>query len=170
MGGDDVIQGGAWQMKNSSELARWIAEDLLERTGNAMAAGHFDTFEECFAYPTVIESFTGQQSIESAQELKELFDALRAHYKTQGVTDIDRKCLSADTKGPDTIYTTHETRILRDTTLIQPPYPAFSIAKLIDDNWKIVFSSYAVCDAPVHDILLSGDFAFYHKCKMKQRR
>lgn len=170
MGGSDVILGEAKGMKDSSELARWIAEDMLQRTGNAMAAGDFDSFEECFAYPTVIESFTGRQEIEGAKELRELYDALRAYYKAQGVTDIERKCLSAESKSPDMIYTTHETRVLRDTTLVQPPFPVFSIAQLIDDDWKIVFSSYAIAEAPVHDILMSGDLAFYRKCKQKERR
>ena len=133
-----------------------IANDLLERSGHGMMAGDFDLFAGCFHLPQYFETFSGPQCVETLQDLRALFDAVRDYYESIGVESLIRRVIHAEWKEPDTFEYVHEARLMRGTTVLQEPYPVFSTVKLTDDGWKVVGASYAIVGSPRHEKALSS--------------
>ena len=128
--------------------AQDISEHLLERTGEAMLAGDFDSFAACFALPYEVETVDGNRLIETRDSLHLTFDNVHAHLLKQQVTLMARHCVSASFRGPDEVAATHETRLISRDILVQEPYPAFSILrKQADDAWRITYTSYVIVDS-----------------------
>jgi hypothetical protein len=136
-----------------------ISEELLEITGAAMLASDFDTFVQYFILPHYVETFEGHVLIATKEEFKLIFDAVRMHYRLKGVTEIVRRCVSAEFKDDKTILATHETRLLNGAQLAQKPFPAFSILHLDGARWKIKSCVYAIEDAPEHNKALMKSMA-----------
>lgn len=124
--------------------AKEISKIFLERTGSAAFSNDFETFSKCFHLPQEIGSFEGLRTIETLDELREVFDGTRSYIRQMGITQTIRHCIEANFRDVDTIAATHETRLLIGQTMAQPPYVAFSILKKFSDGWKITFSQYAV--------------------------
>ena len=136
--------------------ARDVSEYLLARTGQAYATGDFDLFASCFALPQWMETFEGRRLVATTDDLRQLFDAVRAHFCRLGVTDLVRHCVVAEFRDPDTIEATHESRLLAGTRLVQPPYPCFSVLKRTEAGWQVAGGQYAIQDALAHSAALTG--------------
>lgn len=136
----------------ASDISDW----LLDRTGRAMMAGDFHTFADCFAIPHYIGTFEGQQVLHTLADLRVLFEKVRSHYLSQGVTELVRNCIEADWERPGRIKATNVSRLIRDAELVQRPYPILSELGFLDGTWKVLRSEYAISDAPVHSALMSG--------------
>jgi len=48
------------------------------------------------------------------------------------VTDIVRKCMSADFDGPDTVKAMHVTHLMSGSQRIKDPFPSFSVLERQD--------------------------------------
>lgn len=136
-----------------------ISEELLEITGAAMLASDFDAFARNFILPQYVETFEGHVLIATKEEFRLIFDAVRTHYQLKSVTQIVRRCVSAEFKDDSTILATHETRLLNGAQLAQKPFPAFSILNLVDGRWMIKSCVYAIEDAPEHNNALMKSVA-----------
>lgn len=136
--------------------ARQIAERILEATRRGLMENRFDMFRACIAIPTRIETFEASRQIETEEELREVFEAVRRYHASRRVTHLDRRCVEADFSGPGRISFTYETRLLEGPRLVQEPYPVMSDAVLDAGRWKVVRSSYAIVDQPQHIKALIG--------------
>jgi hypothetical protein len=105
-----------------------------------------DLFARCMALPQQIETSEGREYCETPEHLRAIFFAVTDHFRKTGVTDIVRHCVAAEFRDPDTIEATHETRLLAGNQIVKPAYPAFSILKRIEGQWKVSNCIYAVDD------------------------
>jgi hypothetical protein len=126
---------------------RAVSEYLLARTGEAYMTGDFDKFASCFALPHTIDTFEERRLIATTDDLRALFNTVRASFCRKNVTDLVRRCVAASFRDPDTIEATHETRLLSGTRLIQPAYPCLSTLIRTDAGWLVASGQYAVTDA-----------------------
>ena len=141
-------------MQQPFTTAREVSEFLLERTGTALLQDNFDAFLSCVFLPQKIETFAGQRLITSPDELRQVFRAVRAYHRKNGVTDIVRHCVEAAFKDPYTVTATHETRLLSGDIMTQDPYPGFSTLKFDGKTWRITGMSYAIEDRDDHNAAL----------------
>ena len=121
-----------------------------------METGNFDQLAACFALPQEIDTFEGRRLVTTREELKETFESVRRHYQSLGATSVVRHIVQAEFEDPDTLVATHETRVLNNDQLVQTPFPVLSVAKRMEDGWKITMSQYAIVDSPAHNAALSG--------------
>ena len=125
------------------ESAREIVERLLEQTGQAILSNDFSLAEPCFKLPQDIQIFDSGVPIRTVEDLRALFEGVRDHYASLGVTDLQRPCTSSVFHDADTIYATHMTYVLAGGVLVMEPYPVFSILHRDDGTWRIAHSVYA---------------------------
>ena len=121
-----------------------------------MFSGDFEAFLDCFELPHPVETFEGRRVIEDRVELHAVFQAVRRHYKSLGVTMIARHCVEATFKGANTVEATHMARLMRRNALVQAPYPVFSVLRRVGGFWKIAHSKYAIADAPKLSSVIVG--------------
>lgn len=137
-------------MQQYGKTARDIAEQMLERTGQAMLTGDAALFESCVGFPSVFQTFDGQVCCETPQHFALIFRSVERYLRQMCVTDMVRNCIEAQFTDPETISMTYECRMLSGHVVTQPAYPVFTILRWQDGGWKITFSSYAITDAPEH--------------------
>lgn len=143
-------------MSNEVTTPRDIVSALLHKSGQAFLNDDFDALHACILLPYHVETFEGTRLISTAQELRELFQGVRAHQLKTNVTDMDRHVVEAVFSGDDTVLTTFETRLLNGTQLTQAPYPVFMVVKRDQGTWKAQQMTFAIEDRPDHnEILLS---------------
>ena len=133
-----------------------VSESLLEKTGAAYKSGDAESVVQCFLLPQEMGTFEGRRLMETPEQLRDTFEAVRLYHRRLGVTQMVRHCLVAEYKDADTIEATHESRLLSGQRLVQRPYPAFSVLKRIGGVWKIASSQYAITDAPFLSDALMG--------------
>lgn len=126
------------------QTAQQIAEALMVRTADALISGDFPSYATCFAYPTTLESFEGNRSVASPEELHAVFLGIRRYFAVNNVTDLTRKFIAADFRGPDVLHMTHESYALNRSTVVVEPVPVFSILRRVECDWKISHSAYAL--------------------------
>lgn len=143
-------------MKNDLR-AEDIAEDLLYITGQALFGRATQAVEACFDIPQMLETQSGKRLIESAEDIRKVFEDVRAYFSRNGITDIVRTVVSAEFLAPTMIGATHVSQLmLPDGTPFRAPYPTYSILRLNCGKWRIASSIYAIIDCPEHASALSG--------------
>lgn len=138
------------------ERAMAIAEELLKRTGDAYVSGDAEAFADCFLLPQEIDTLDGKRLITTRAEIIATFEAMREYFRVEGITIMDRRCVSAEFSNPDTITHTHESRLLRGDMQVREPYPSLSVLRRVDGEWKIAYSQYIITDSPAHNRVLNG--------------
>lgn len=135
----------AQALKNQSrEAARRIGTDLLAKATEALLNGNFDTYAECFDFPTRLETFEGNRMICSPAELLIIFDDIRNYLSVNNVTDLVRKFVEAEFVEPGILHFVHESYLLNHATLLKQPVPVLSVIKRINGAWKVTKSAYAI--------------------------
>ena len=143
-------------MAKDPQAARMVAEGLLARTRDALMAGDAEDFCDCFLLPHRIELFDSSNVVETRDDLQAIFFAMRDYLLRHGITEMIRQCVDAEFTDDDTISTTHISRLLRGSELMQAPYPVYSIVRRIDGVWKIAHGKYAIANSPELDRALSA--------------
>ncbi|WP_300033833.1 hypothetical protein [uncultured Roseobacter sp.] len=143
-------------MQQNFKTAKDVSEHLLELTGGALMAGDFELFLTCFQLPYRLETFEGNRVLNTSEDLRVVFDAVRAHYNKCGVTQMFRHCVEARFRDPATIAATHETRLISGTVITQEPFAVYSILEHTGEKWVITSSSYAIGDREDHNSALLG--------------
>lgn len=111
-----------------------------------MLSGDATMFIACFALPQGFETAVGKVHVETKEHLTRMFETVHQKYKSIGVTDFARHVIHAEYRDSETIAFAHETRILQGATLLQEPFPAFSIVKFVAGQWLVHSSSYGATD------------------------
>ncbi|MEM9425249.1 MAG: hypothetical protein AAGA06_00970 [Pseudomonadota bacterium] len=134
-----------------------IANDMLTRTGDAMASGDFDAFIKHFTTPLIIETFESKRILQTRRDIERVFDAMRAFRSVHAVKAIVRENVAADYIDADTIAATHVARVLQSgDVLLGRPYPVYSLLKLSKNGWQIQFCQYAVDEPSQLNDALAG--------------
>jgi len=133
-----------------------IAETLLRETGDAIVSGDFAKFEACFRLPQYVETEIGRRLVSTPEELREVYERVRWHYRVKRVTSLERHCISSAFLNPTTILSTHETHLWSGTSLVQDPYRVLSEISLTDGTWQISGCGYDIADSQSHNRALSG--------------
>lgn len=136
--------------------ARDIAEDLLDRSGRGLTQGDFKLFECCFTLPKEMETFGGRRVIRTREEMKAVFNDVRAYYRKIGMTRVDRHVVDAEFRNPTCIVSTHQSRVYAGDELIQQPFDVLSVIELLEGAWRIRHSEYAITDSADHNSALVG--------------
>ncbi len=121
-----------------------ICEQLLKITGDALLSDDFDKFAACFQLPYFIATSDHKASIDTPEAFRELFDRTICDFRLKGVTDLVRVCESSEYRSETQIGSTHVTHLMCAAQRITDPYPTFSTIELIDGEWKITSSQYAL--------------------------
>lgn len=133
----------------TNRTASEIAEDLLARTGDAMDRGDFDSFERCFSRPVIMETLDEKLLLQTREDMRRTFDAVRKFRRENGVIKALRENISAEFIDENTITTTHVSRMMgSDNTAFGQPYVAHSLARRSGDTWLIHFCQYAAVGIP----------------------
>ncbi|MEO1491865.1 MAG: hypothetical protein AAFV19_06905 [Pseudomonadota bacterium] len=119
----------------------------MDETGRTMIDGDFDGFARHFSLPLMMETFEGKQTLDTIERLKVTFDGAYEFYTRHNVKELYRHCVDAQFRDPETIESTHESRVISHGVLIIPPFPVFSVIRRFEDCWKIIKCSYAVSEA-----------------------
>lgn len=143
-------------MSETPKTAREIAEDLLARTGQGLITGDFRLFCECFALPKEMETFEGRRVIRTEAEMEAVFRDVRAYYAKIGMTKMDRHIVDAEYRNATSIVSTHQSRLVAECELVQQPFDVLSVIELIDGDWRIRHSQYAIVDSEDHNTALIG--------------
>jgi hypothetical protein len=139
--------GGEWS-------ATAIAEVLLERSGRGLMSGDFELFSDCFILPQDFDTFEGRRRISSVDELRAVFDGVRAHFEATQVTIMERHVVAAEFVGDDEIRSTHVSRLVAGGKILRATYPVMSIIKLTAVGWKVASATYALPQDPGHEAAL----------------
>jgi len=132
-------------MPNSDQQdAKSIVEHLLEVTGSAILSGDFASFAAVSDLPQLIAVKDTNVHIETMQDMRTVFDSVRAYYKKIGVTELRRSCEFVEFADPDTLRTTHVTWLIADGVSLQQPYPVNSVFKRVDGVWKVADGDYSL--------------------------
>ena len=142
---------------SSDVTAEDIAEELLYRTGKTLEVDDLTEIARCFVLPQYLETLSGNTLIKTEEEVVQLLSQVRQYYLENKVSDSVRTVVSANFLDPDTIGSTHVTRLMReDGELFRAPFPVYSILRRVAGEWKIASCSYAILDAPDHNEALTS--------------
>ncbi|SEM75177.1 hypothetical protein SAMN05216227_100236 [Pseudorhodobacter antarcticus] len=130
--------------------AKEVAEYSLEQTGIGLMSGDFDLFAPHFLLPQYVKTFDGKRLLQTREDVRSVFDAVRAHFNKLQVTLLSRTCISAEFQDADTVFSTHETRLIARDVMVQQPYPVFSVLRRVGGVWLVADSEYAIVEAPWH--------------------
>ncbi|EBA09317.1 hypothetical protein [Sagittula stellata] len=135
--------------------AEIIVEDLLERTGLAIADRCFERFAECVCLPFVVETFEGRLRIETEASMRDWFNRNVDFYDIIGVTDMQRFCISASYRSDTMIVSAYESRLVQHGhRLEREPYMVYTEIRLVAGRWGVWFAQYAIADSDVHNRVL----------------
>lgn len=141
----------------AGEVAKDIADALLERSGIAMVADDFQGFLDCMHLPHSVQAFEGTQYAETSDDVQKIFSKVRNFWVENDITMMARHCVEASFLTPDLIHATHISRLLSHDQIVMRPYPGFTELVRENGTWRIGNSSYAVADSPELSKVLAGD-------------
>lgn len=139
--------------KTDNLTAEDIADHLLYKTGQALAPGRFHDPTDCFILPNAVETPEGVRILRTPDDVRRVFEGVRAYFESCGVVDLVRTVVEAKFTSEDTIESTHVARLLKSGgQAFRAPYPAYSVLKRCDDGaWRIASTTYAIVDSRKHN-------------------
>ena len=140
-----------------SVRAMEIHQDLLDRSGEAMRTRNYAAFRDCFALPTVVETFRSRCALTTEDELSAFFEEVTRIRRGQHIQLLDRRSLSAEFRDASTIAAMHQTRhVYLGNILGDKAHVGFSILHLQDGLWRVAFSQYTVDPTNALDLAIGA--------------
>ena len=131
-------------MTLTSDLSNPDRDGLLAITCQALMASDFPTFFKSFSLPHLITIFDAKRILRTEKDFAFIFNANCDYFAEKRVTDIVRKCMSADFDGPSIVKAMHVTHLMSGSQRIKDPLPSFSVLERQDGVWRVCRSDYAV--------------------------
>lgn len=129
----------------TDEDACRIAQDFLDRQGEATILGDVEATLEWCDIPCTLESIQGRAVVMNKAEMRTICVAFIEKLKSKQLMHLVRHCLEATFKQEDVIWAAYETRYVRDGQLLsEDPYAGFVIPRRRRDRWKISTMQFAV--------------------------
>ncbi|MBU2959887.1 hypothetical protein KO516_03410 [Citreicella sp. C3M06] len=98
------------------EDARSIAQDFLDRQGEATNSGDVEATVGWCDIPCTLESFRGKIVATTEAEIRAICATFIDNLKAKRLTHMMRRCLEAVYNDDDTICATYETRYIKTGT------------------------------------------------------
>ncbi|WP_323008100.1 nuclear transport factor 2 family protein [Pseudorhodobacter sp.] len=135
--------------------ARRIAQDFLDRTGEATIRGDVDATLDYCDIPCTLESMQGRAVATNTAEMRAICVAFIDRVKLKRLTYMVRNCLEAVFKDEETIWARYQTRYVTDGNLLtEDPYFGSVILRRKGDRWKVSAMQFAASsDSPVNAVL-----------------
>ncbi|MFQ6551568.1 hypothetical protein AAD018_004375 [Aestuariibius insulae] len=130
----------------SSERAKELYQEMLDRMGAAYETGDFDAYCDAIEAPFTLATFEHEITMRTQDDLRVMFNAFRKRLDQVGVTQFVRSCIAAEFHGPEMIEGTHVSSCLRDGMYIEDPFPVTSILRRRGPHWKAASSQNALPD------------------------
>ena len=126
--------------------AKDIYQRLLDDISLSYENDDFAAFTTYFDLPHTTYTFNKSYTIKTLDDLRSVFDNMRAQFTGLGVTDYIRVCLTAEYLSETLIRGTHVTHITRKGANLEEPYPVMSHLNFTSGLWKVAQSENAVED------------------------
>lgn len=133
-----------------------LARHMLDLTGRALMSAKAEMFCPLFLLPQEMETNMGQRTIETQDQLRGFFDSVSHHFRTTGVTRLDRSVSEAERVTPDVIVSSHISRVYKGEVAAQKPFTCFTVFRWTDQGWQIARTAYAISDNLRHNAALMG--------------
>ncbi|AML52343.1 hypothetical protein [Falsihalocynthiibacter arcticus] len=125
--------------------ARSIAQDFLDRQGEATISGDVEATLGWCDIPCTLESIEGRAVAKNEAEMRAICVAFIKNLKEKRLTFMVRNCVEAILKDDDTIWAAYETRYVAEGNFrTEDPYVGFVILRRKEDRWKISTMQFAV--------------------------
>ncbi|WGW04148.1 hypothetical protein [Tropicibacter oceani] len=135
--------------------ARSIAQDFLDRQGEATICGDVEATLACCDIPCTLDSMEGRVVATNRAQMRAICAAFIDELKAKRLTHMVRKCLDAQFRDDDTVCALYETRYIKDNSLLsEEPYAGFVILRRKETQWKIIAMQFAVRGASPANITL----------------
>jgi len=135
--------------------AEEVLEDALYRTGKGLFENDDALFLSCISLPLLQETANGQRVFTSEAEVCRMLSGVRSYMAENGYVDLVRTVVSAEFLDPATMSGTHVSMLVdKDGSSTRYPYPVHSMFRLIESEWRMTSSIYAILDAPEHNTAL----------------
>lgn len=135
--------------------ARRIAQDFLDRQGEATVSGDIEETLAWCDLPCTLESMDSKAVATNMAEMRAICASFIEGLKVKQLTHMVRTCLTAEFSDPDTLVAQYRTRYLRDGKwLADDPYIGTVVLRRKPDRWKISAMKFAVSnDSPANATL-----------------
>lgn len=118
--------------------AQRIAQDFLDRQGEATVAGDIEATLLWCNIPCRLESLDGEVLVTSQEQMRAICVSFIENLRLKRLTHMVRHCREAEFDGKDTIYASYETRYLQGGKLLsEDPYVGYVTLRRTSDRWKI---------------------------------
>ncbi|MBY6161900.1 hypothetical protein KUV73_13505 [Mameliella alba] len=125
--------------------ARRIAQDFLDRQGDATVAGDVDETLAWCDLPMTLETMRGRTVVTTTEGMRAICVAFVEDLRNGQITHMVRSCLEAEFEDANTICATYETRYVRKGNLrAEDPYPGYVVLRRGPDRWRISSMQFAV--------------------------
>lgn len=126
------------------ETAYEIGYALLNRTKRAYFEDDFPLFASAFLLPHEHVTLHGWAVLQTEEDLRVLFDRMKAEFQRLEVDDIVRPLVSAEFVTPFNILATAESHIFSRGRRVAEPYAVQSTLLLCGTEWRIATANYCI--------------------------
>ncbi|QXT40653.1 hypothetical protein [Gymnodinialimonas ceratoperidinii] len=130
-------------MSDRNDLAVTIYQSVLDGYGDAINLNEFNRYLPFFELPHVFETFEGRVTIETAEQLRRVFDSLQTNMSVSGVRNLERTCAMAQFDGPETIKGVHDTNWRDASGTVKESYTGLCTLRRSDNQWRVAESQFA---------------------------
>lgn len=134
-------------VSDRDDLAITIYQSVLDGYGDAINLNEFDRYLHFFEFPHLFETFEGRVMIETADEMRRLFDSLQDNMVASGISKLERKCCMAQFDGPETIKGVHDSNWRDASGKLKESYTGLCTMRLTNGQWRVAESQFAEEDA-----------------------
>jgi hypothetical protein len=145
----------SWGNTNADK-ARAISDEFLEKTRAAYMERDFEAFSLFFELPQTVGTFHGQRTIETLDDLADVFGAMCNHFDALGIVDLYRRTLEAQFVDPLTIQATFVSFPVIRGEVLGAETVASGYLRCINGSWMMAGTNYASADSGVTRALLAG--------------
>ena len=131
------------------EDAVGVSDHVLELTRSAYMNRDVDAFCARFQLPQIIGTFDGDRTVGSTDELSAIFWAMRRHYDSLGVIDLNRRTIAAHFLDDGRVEQTFSTQLVLPGFAQSDEIVVHGYLALEDGLWKVAGSRYATDMTPV---------------------
>lgn len=124
--------------------AQRIAQDFLDRQGEATVSGDVEATLLWCNIPCRLESLEGEVLVTTQEQMRAICASFIDELRTKRLTHMVRHCRAAEFDGKDTIYASYETRYVQDGKLLsEEPYVGYVTLLRTSERWKISAMRFA---------------------------
>lgn len=131
----------------SDQHALDITNGILTLTRDAVLRNDPVAFISYFSLPQVVETFEGRTVLREFSDARRTFEAVRAHYDKQGITDFHRTCIEASFKTRNIIEYVYQTTYFQGVQAMSERPSTYAMMQLIEGHWRITYTMHSTTTA-----------------------